>query len=82
VERRNNRHPQKDGGYKAVRYWIKVYEEGSQFGINGGKISKLMLKLNGEVIANYDRGWDIEPATEEAKPCPLHFAERTQLKIL
>ena len=53
--------PQKDGGYKAVHYWIKVYEEGSQFGINGGKISKLMLKLNGEVIANYDRGWDIEP---------------------
>ena len=30
------------------------------------KISKLMLKLNGEVIANYDRGWDIEPGTEEA----------------
>ena len=29
--------PQKDGGYKAVHYWIKVYEEGSQFGINGGK---------------------------------------------
>ena len=58
--------PQKNGGYKAVHYWIKVYEEGSQFGINGGKISKLMLKLNGEIIANYDRGWDIEPATEEA----------------
>ena len=59
--------PQKDGGYKAVRYWIKVYEEGSQFGINGGKISKLMLKLNGEVIANYDRGWDIEPADPETQ---------------
>ena len=41
--------PQKDGGYKAVHYWIKVYEEGSQFGINGGKISKLMLKLNGDL---------------------------------
>lgn len=58
--------PQKDGGYKAVHYWIKVYEEGSQFGINGGKISKLMLKLDGEIIANYDRGWDVEPTTEEA----------------
>lgn len=58
--------PKKDGGYKAVRYWLKVYETGSQHGINGGKISKLMLKLDGEIIANYDRGWDIEPATEEA----------------
>ena len=58
--------PQKNGGYNVVRYWIKVYEEGSQLGINGGKISKLMLKLNGEIIANYDRGWDIEPTTEEA----------------
>lgn len=41
-----------------------------------------MLKLNGEVVANYDRGWDIEPATEEANLAHLHFAERTQLKIL
>lgn len=57
--------PKKDGGYKAVRYWLKVYESGSQHGINGGKISKLMLKLDGEIVAKYDRGWDIEPATEE-----------------
>ena len=28
--------PRKDGSYKAVHYWIKVFEEGSQFGINGG----------------------------------------------
>lgn len=59
--------PQKDGGYKAVRYWIKVYDEPSEeYGINGGRISKLMLKLDGEIIANYDRGWDIEPTTEES----------------
>ena len=24
-------------------YWMKQYEEGSQFGIDGGRISKLML---------------------------------------
>jgi len=59
--------PKPDGGYKAVHYWIKVYEEGSQFGINGGKISKLMLKLDGEIIANYDRGWDIEPADPDTQ---------------
>lgn len=58
--------PKKDGGYKAVHYWIKVYDEGSEFGINGGRISKLTLKMDGKTIANYDRGWDIEPTCEEA----------------
>lgn len=42
-------------------YWMKVYEEGSQFGIDGGRISKLMLKRDGKVVCNYDRGWDVEP---------------------
>ena len=48
-------------------YWMKQYDEGSQFGIEGGRISKLMLKRNGEVVCNYDRGWDIEPTCMEAE---------------
>jgi len=48
-------------------YWMKVYEEGSQFGINGGRISKLMLKRDGKVVCNYDRGWDIEPADPDTQ---------------
>ena len=48
-------------------YWMKVYEEGSQFGINGGKVSKLMLKRNDKVVCNYDRGWDIEPADPDTQ---------------
>lgn len=59
--------PQKDGSRKSVRYWIKVCEEGSHFGINGGKILKLSLKMDGEWVATYDRGWDIEPTCEEAE---------------
>lgn len=59
--------PKKDSSTKIVHYWIKVYEEGSQFGINGGRISKLSLKMDGEWIASYDRGWDIEPTCEEAE---------------
>ena len=45
--------PKGNGGYKSV--------------INGGMISKLSLKMDGEWIANYDRGWDIEPTCEEAE---------------
>ena len=48
-------------------YWIKVYKRRSQFGIEGGKISKLMIKQGGEIVANYDRGWDIEPTAPDAK---------------
>lgn len=51
-----------------IHYWVKHYDEGSQYGIEDeGRISKLMLKENGRIIANYDRGWDIEPETEEAQ---------------
>ena len=48
-------------------YWLKVYDEASQFGIDGGKVSKLMLKRNGEIVANYDRGWDIKPADPDTQ---------------
>lgn len=54
-------------GYITVHYILKVYDEPSEFGINSGKISKLQLKQDGEIVANYDRGWDIYPTTKEAE---------------
>ena len=60
--------PKKDGGYKSVKYWVKYFDEPSKdYGINGGKISKLSLKMNGEWIANYDRDWDVEPQDEPTR---------------
>ena len=55
--------PTTGGKYK---YWVKHYEEGSQFGIDGGKVSKLTIRKVGETrdLVNYDRGWDIEPEGE------------------
>lgn len=49
-----------------VEYWVKHYEEGSKFGINEGRISKLDCRVDGEIILHYERGWDIEPQTELA----------------
>jgi hypothetical protein len=48
------------------KYWVKHYEEGSEFGIDGGRISKLTIRrLNDHRdLCNYDRGWDIKPAGE------------------
>ena len=35
-------------------YYIRHFEEGSEYGINGGKI-----------LVNYDRDWDIKPTDKE-----------------
>lgn len=54
-------------GNSVFHYWYKQYESGSQFGIDGGRISKLTLKREGKIVANYDRGWDIEAADEDTE---------------
>ena len=54
--------------YTVCHYWVKHFGEPSkQYGINGGRISKLMIKVDGKVTANYDRGWDTEPLDEPAR---------------
>ncbi len=47
-------------------YQVKHYDEGSRFGINGGRVSKLWIAARGgvigrKVVVSYDRGWDIKP---------------------
>jgi len=54
-------------GEREIEFYAKVYPIGSEFGIDGGRISKLEIRLGYDKILNYDRGWDIEP-TEEVKP--------------
>ena len=55
-------------GNSIFHFWVKHFEEPSeQFGIDGGKISKLMLKRNGEVAYNYDRGLDVAPTDEDTE---------------
>ena len=48
-------------GKTSYHYWAKVYDEGSEWGINEGRISKLMIKQDSKIVCNYDRGWDVEP---------------------
>ena len=37
-----------------ARFSAKVYDLGSDYGINGGRVSKLWIRG----VASYDRGWD------------------------
>ena len=50
-----------------VQYWVKHFEEGSEWGIDGGRISKLECRIDGEMLLHYERGWDKKPATKLAK---------------
>ena len=54
-------------GASVFTYCSKVYGEGSDYGIDEGRISKLMLKRDGRVVCNYDRGWDIRPRDPDTK---------------
>ena len=46
---------------KRYKYYVKAYDEGSEFGIDGGRISKLDILRNGERVALYDREWITKP---------------------
>ena len=48
-------------------YWVKHYDEPSEYGINKGRVSKLTLKRNGEIVYNFDRGLDVEAVDEETE---------------
>ncbi len=50
-----------DGKMTVCHYWVKYFDEGSEFGIDGGRISKLSIKIDGKITCCYDRGWDEEP---------------------
>lgn len=58
-------------GNNRYYYEAKVFERPSQFGIDGGNISKLYVKRlddgDGRVVAHYDRGWDIKPADTDTE---------------
>ena len=51
-----------------AKFTIKKFDEGSKYGINGGKISKLFIQeSNKNILACYDRGWDIKPTQKQKK---------------
>lgn len=53
------------GSYKAC---ILSFEEPSEeYGIDGGRISKLSINKGKQLLCNYDRGWDVEPKEEVKK---------------
>jgi len=57
------------GRVEKLHFEALVFTEPSQYGIDGGQVSKLYLwagpkKKRGKALAVYERGWELEP--EEA----------------
>ena len=56
------------GTINGYEYQVKAYDEGSdEFGIDGGRISKLFVMKDGQMVISYDREWGKKPTTMEAK---------------
>lgn len=55
------------GIFNGFKWEAKIYNEGSEYGINNGRVSKLFVKNGESYVITYDRGWDIEPETDELK---------------
>lgn len=53
-----------EGMIDGYKFTIKYFGEGSDFGIDGGRISKLHVMKNNKTFAAYDRGWDMKPTKE------------------
>ena len=52
----------------SIKVSNNIFQEPSEdYGMDGGRISKLMLKRDGEITYNYDRGLDIPPADKETE---------------
>jgi len=49
------------------RYEVKHYSEGSHYGIDEGKVSKLSIRKDGKWVYNYDRGLDFDNLDKAGK---------------
>ena len=56
-----------NGEINGYRFEVKHYENGSQYGINEGRISKLSIRKDGKWVYNYDRGLDFDNLDEAGK---------------
>ena len=72
--RKLGQYPWREGMIEGYHFQAAVYDEPSVYGIDEGRISKLMVwdetkrqcrrGYSRTILMNYDRGWDIEPKAQ------------------
>lgn len=54
-----------ENGEKICHYQIKHFAEPSEdYGLEGSRISKAEIRIDGKTTLLYDRGWSVEPEDE------------------
>lgn len=56
-----------NGRIDGYEFQVKHFENGSEYGIEEGRVSKLEIRKDGILLVNYDRGWDKKPKDAEVK---------------
>lgn len=56
-----------NGKIDGFEFQVKHFESCSEHGIDEGRISKLEIRKDGELLVNYDRGWDRKPSDAAVK---------------
>ena len=55
------------GEINGYKFDVKHYENGSEYGINEGRVSKLSIRKDGKEVYNYDRGLDYDNLDKSGK---------------
>ncbi len=56
------------GKHTTCRYEVSFNGTGSKkYGLNGGRIIKLSIRVNGKTTADYDKAWITEPEDEPSR---------------
>jgi len=71
-EKKSKKYSWVEGIFDGFRFQAKVYDESSKFGIDNGRVCKLSVSSKigsglAMLIINFDKAWEIEPATFEHK---------------
>jgi hypothetical protein len=64
------------GEISGYKYEVKHYGEGSHYGIDEGKVSKLAIYKDGKWVYNYDRGLDFDKLDGSGKAAYVEILNR------
>lgn len=57
--------PQGKDKMKAAHYRVRSYKRRNKHGFNSGKIRELEIKIDGKVVADFNKGWIVKPDDED-----------------
>lgn len=46
-------------------YEIKHFRDASEYGIDGGRVSKMLIRKGDDFLVSYDRGWNFKRDDDE-----------------